>query len=348
MADSKELGVSDSAVLSEFAQEFLLSAQRTALLYHLTYLHLGTFPKLGRQIRKRALETQMLFESSEAVLMKCEGTSSNLVTCLFPGLKQAIEMNKPKLAVTYLEKTKTWIDDIIRAVDDIVKRYDEQNQRVAECTSDVIQEQNETEVRQTQQSVEMKRVETAVANLEEELEKNAKDIEEIEKEIQEKNREIKKYIVKVSIKKNSVGILSSLVPHFPSFINSIYNAITAPGVDGKKYDLTVELSRLTSEKRKLQNKEAKLNVELIDLQLKLDRSNIKQGLIQASPSHLKNVHYCLSQIQKILVQLKKFWEKMGCELERLKNKTFVDEALVDDPDMKDQFLQSIEMAVKVI
>lgn len=43
-----------------------------------------------------------------------------------------------------------------------------------------------------------------------------------------------------------------------------------------------------------------------------------------------------------------FWEKVGCELERLKNKTFVDEALIDDPDMRDQFLQSIEMAVKVI
>ncbi|KAK7156033.1 hypothetical protein R3I94_006186 [Phoxinus phoxinus] len=122
MAESKELVVSDSAVLSEFAQEFLLSAQRTALLYHLSYLHLGNFPKLERQIRERALETQMLFESSEAVLKKCVGTSSNLVTSLFPGLKDSVKMNKPKVAVGYLEKTKTWIDDIIKAVDDIVER----------------------------------------------------------------------------------------------------------------------------------------------------------------------------------------------------------------------------------
>ncbi|XP_077061428.1 uncharacterized protein LOC143714229 [Siphateles boraxobius] len=346
MAESKELIVSDFSWSPEFVQDLHTSAERTALLYHLSYRCLGSIPKLERLIREQAVETQLLFGSSETVLMKCVGTSSNLVTSLFPGLKQAIEMNKPKLAVTYLEKTKTWIDDIIRAVDDIVNRYDQQNQRVAECISDVIQEQNETEVRQTQQSVEMKRVETAVANLKEELEKNAKDIEEIEKTNQMKNSEIQKCAVNVSRKKHSVGILSSLVPHTPSFINSIYNAITAPGVDDKKYDLSVELSRLTSEKRKLQNKEAKLNVELIDLQLKLDSSNIKQGLIQASVVHLKDVHSCLSEIQKILVQLKKFWEKVEFMLERLKNKHFVNEFLTDDHDTRNQFLQSIEIAIK--
>ncbi|CAM4724379.1 unnamed protein product [Leuciscus chuanchicus] len=346
MAESKELIVTDFSWSPECVQDLHTSAERTALLYHLSYLCLGSIPKLEHLIREQAIGAQLLFGSTEAVLVKCVGTSSNLVTSLFPGLMQAVQLNKPNLAVKYLEKTKTWIDDIIRAVDDIVKRYDQQNQSVAACTSDVIQEQNETEERQTRQSVEMERVKTAMANLEEELEKNAKDIEEIEKNNQMKNSEIQKCTVNVSGKNHSVGILSSLVPHFPSFINSIYNAITAPGVDGKKHDLSVELSRLTSEKRKLQNKENKLHVELIDLQLKLDSSNIKQGIIQASPSHLKNVQSCLSQIQKILVQLKTFWEKVGCELESLKNKTFVDEALIDDPDMRDQFLQSIEIAVK--
>ncbi|XDV48119.1 hypothetical protein PO909_017593, partial [Leuciscus waleckii] len=330
-----ELIVTDFSWSPECVQDLHTSAERTALLYHLSYLCLGSIPKLEHLIREQAIGAQLLFGSTEAVLMKCVGTSSNLVTSLFPGLMQAVQLNKPNLAVKYLEKTKTWIDDIIRAVDDIVKRYDQQNQSVAACTSDVIQEQIETEVRQTRQSVEMERAKTAMANLEEELEKNAKDMEEIEKNNQMKNSEIQKCTVNVSGKKHSVA-----------FINSIYNAITAPGVDGKNYDLSVELSRLTSEKRKLQNKENKLHVELVDLQLKLDSYNIKQGFIQASPSHLKNVQSCLSQIQKILVQLKTFWEKVGFELERLKNKTFVDEALIDDPDMRDQFLQSIEIAVK--
>ncbi|KAK7156032.1 hypothetical protein R3I94_006185 [Phoxinus phoxinus] len=346
MTESKELIVNDFSWSPEFVQDLDTSAERTALLYHLSYLCLGSIPKLERLIREQAIGTQLLFGSSEAVLMKCVGTSSNLVTSLFPGLMKAVNMNKPVLAVSYLEKTKTWIDDIIRAVDDIVKRYDQQSQSVAACTSDVIQEQNESEERRTQLSAKMKRVETDVADLEEELKKTAKDIEEIEKKNLIKNSETQKCAVNVSRQNQSVGILSSLVPHVPSFINSIYNAITGPGVDGKTLDLNVELSRLTSEKRKLQNEEGKLHVKLIDLQLKLDSSNLKQGVIQASVVHLKDVHSCLSQIQKILVQLKKFLENVGSLLERLKNKHFVNEFLIDDPDMRDQFLQSIEIAVK--
>lgn len=57
-----------------------------------------------------------------AVFSQCVGTSSNLVTSLFPMLMKAVEKNKPVLAVKYLEKARAWINDIIRAVDDMVKR----------------------------------------------------------------------------------------------------------------------------------------------------------------------------------------------------------------------------------
>ncbi len=70
MADCKELVSSDCTWSPEFIQELLPSAERTALLYHLSYLRLGNFPKLERLIRERAVETQMLFGSSEAVLLK--------------------------------------------------------------------------------------------------------------------------------------------------------------------------------------------------------------------------------------------------------------------------------------
>ncbi|ROI50558.1 hypothetical protein DPX16_0591 [Anabarilius grahami] len=119
-----KLVISESSWSPEFIQELLPSAERTALLYHLSFLCLGGFPKLERKIRDQAIETQMLFGSSEAVLLKCAGTSSNLVTSLFPILIKAVEKNKPKLAVIYLEKARTWIKDIIRAVDDMVERCD--------------------------------------------------------------------------------------------------------------------------------------------------------------------------------------------------------------------------------
>jgi len=53
-----------------FFQELLPSAERTALLYHLSYLCVAKFPKLERVLRECALETQNLFASSEALLQK--------------------------------------------------------------------------------------------------------------------------------------------------------------------------------------------------------------------------------------------------------------------------------------
>ncbi|MCI4382211.1 hypothetical protein PGIGA_G00260930 [Pangasianodon gigas] len=60
----------NSIVRADFIQQLLPSAERTALLYHLTFLSLGGFPKLERLIRDQAIETQLLFGSSEAVLLK--------------------------------------------------------------------------------------------------------------------------------------------------------------------------------------------------------------------------------------------------------------------------------------
>ncbi len=67
-----------------------------------------------------------------------------------------------------------------------------------------------------------------------------------------------------------------------------------------------------------------------------------------SPVHLKDVQQCLSRIQQILLQLQKFWEKVGTLLDTLKEKTFVNEDLIEElDDMKDDFLQSIKIAGEV-
>ncbi|XP_058627681.1 cytolytic toxin-alpha-like [Onychostoma macrolepis] len=215
----------DSILKADFIQELLPSAERTALLYHLAFLSLGGFPQLERLIRDQAIETQLLFRSSEALLMKCVGTSSNLVTSLFPMLKQAVEKNKPVLAVRYLMEAKELIKDIVAQVDDTVKRYDRHNQSVQTCTSDVYREQNKAE------------------------EKKAEKFNEMKGEIPD-------------------------------------------------------------------------------------------------PEHLKEVPKCLSRIQQILIDLKKFWQNVDFILYTLKEKTFNGEELVDMEDMKDEFLSSIDDAGK--
>ncbi len=68
-----EVGNDNSILRADFIQDLLPSAERTALLYHLTFLSLGEFPKLERVIRDQAIETQLLFGSSEALLQKVWG-----------------------------------------------------------------------------------------------------------------------------------------------------------------------------------------------------------------------------------------------------------------------------------
>ncbi|XP_067234454.1 uncharacterized protein [Chanodichthys erythropterus] len=321
---------SDSQLSPEFIQELLPSAERTALLYHLSFLCLGGFPKLERMIRDQAIETQMLFGSSEAVLLKCAGTSSNLVTSLFPVLIKAVEKNKPKLAVIYLEKARTWIKDIVRAVDDMVKRYDKQTQNVKTCTSDVYQEQKETEEKITKHSDEMKGLEDALVKLKEELMKNDSDMEEIEKRIEKSTQELHHLII--NNRSYGYSILWGLFSFRRRYNNDAILAKQA------------ELNSLVSEKNSLRNQGWNIKIKQTDLQLKLANCKIQQGVIP-SPVHLKEVQTCLDQIRHILVDLKKFWEKVGVTLETLKDKTFVGDKLIEYlEDMKEEFLNSIEDA----
>ncbi|KAK9952872.1 hypothetical protein ABG768_016902 [Culter alburnus] len=330
MADSRELVVSGSSWSPEFIQELLPSAERTALLYHLSFLCLGSFPKLERMIRDQAIETQMLFGSSEAVVLKCVGTSSNLVTSLFPILIKAVEKNKPKLAVIYLEKARTWISDIIRAVDDMVTRYDHQAQSVKTCTSDVFEEQNQTEGKLMKQTVEMKALEDALVKLELELKKNVSDMEEIDKKIEKNTQELQDLI-----KKNG--------NYRYSFFWGLFS-FDRPYNDAAIRAKQAELTPLVHEKDSLRNKGWNIKIKQTDLQLKLANCKIQQGVIP-SPVHLKEVQKCLDQIRQILVDLKKFWEKVSVTLETLKDKTFVGEDLIEElEDLKEEFLNSIEDA----
>ncbi|XP_067234008.1 uncharacterized protein [Chanodichthys erythropterus] len=330
MADSKELVASGSSWSPEFIKELFPSAERTALLYHLSFLCLGKFPQLERKIREQAIETQMLFGSSEAVLLKCAGTSSNLVTSLFPILIKAVEKNKPKLAVIYLEKAKTWIKDIVRAVDDMVKRYDHQAQSVGKCTSDVFKEQDATKLKITKKTDEMNALEDALAKLETELEKNVSDMGEMEKRIEKSTQELHHLII--NNRSYGYSFLWGLFSYRRSYNDDAILAKQA------------ELNSLVSEKNSLRNQGWDIKIKQTDLQLKLANCKIQLGVIP-DPDHLTEVQKCLDQIRHILVDLNKFWEKVGVTLETLKDKTFVGDKLIEYlEDMKEEFLHSIEDA----
>ncbi|KAL1247786.1 hypothetical protein QQF64_023162 [Cirrhinus molitorella] len=343
MADSKEDVITSR---SDFIQELLPFAQRTALLYHLSYLCLANFPKLEEELRKCSVETQLLFGSSEALLRECEATSKNLVFTVLPVLIVAVEANNNVLAIKCLEKARAWITEIINRVKEMVNRYENLIQSVASCTSDVILEKAETEQQTKETSLEIEAQEKVVSDLEVELKKNADELGQIEQKIQEKQQAMQSYLIDASNTNNGLTILAVLVPFVGIIVKSIYDAVTGPDVAAKTQALSNEISNLYTEKSSLRNKEWNIQVKLTDAQRKLASMKIEQGSIP-SPVHLTEVQTCLTRIHQNLIQLLKFWESVCVMLEALKDKTFATENFLEEYDLKDIFLTSIRTAIQL-
>ncbi|KAK9952869.1 hypothetical protein ABG768_016899 [Culter alburnus] len=339
--DGKDL-VSDSTSCPEFIQELLPSAERTALLYHLSYLCLGNFPELEAVIREGALQTQLLFGSSEALLLKCVGTSENFVTSLLPSLKVAVEKNKPELALKFLEKAKEWISNIIMNVKEIVKRYEKHNHDLCDMNSDIITVKKETEKKQQQQTSEMKELQKIIDGLKEKHLNISEEIEDYERKIEEKNTEIRELISR--IRETNFNMYSMIVPFVDSIISHIYKTIESTPEKDQLRALHADLSETIEAQKRLKEEEWEIQVKLMENELKLAKLQTENGQMLSVRS-LDEVRKHLSQIQKILVQLQKFWEKVGSKLDTLKERTFAGEIWIEDlTDMKEEFLESIYAA----
>ncbi|KAL6485518.1 hypothetical protein MHYP_G00049100 [Metynnis hypsauchen] len=342
MANSKEVAFA-SSLSPAFIEELLSSSQQVCLLYHISYLCLAKFPKLERLLRMRAVENQLLFVSSEAVLLKCVGTSKNLVSSLFPMLIHAVEKNKPALAVKYLEKARTWITEIIHEVEKMADRYDTHNRDVATTTSDVVTEKKETEKRLSQLSKEIKAMTEEIEKLDAELKKTTEELTKTEKMIDERNRELQNLVRDAAAKSSCLSIFAAVVPFIGPIVKAIYEAKTSPEIAEQTKALESELNRLTADKISLKQKELNLQVQAVDRQSKLAKLQINKGTIP-EPTHLGEVQRFLTKIQNILIALKLFWENINSMLGTIKDKTFVHEELIDDPVFKEVFVKSIQTA----
>ncbi|XP_035385045.1 uncharacterized protein LOC118241840 [Electrophorus electricus] len=248
---------------------------------------------MERLLKKRAVETQLLFGSSEALLLKCMGTSHTLVSSLFPMLIHAIEKNKPTLAVRYLEKARTWIGELIADVDKMVQSYVQHNGDVATTTSDIITEKANTEAKSEQLSKEVQEMEGAIKTLEEKLAGVRNELEDTKRKIDAKNLELESYVRDVTSKSSGLGIFAAIVPFIGPIVKSIYDAATSPAAAAKIKALENQLNQLTSQKTALMNQQWSIEVQQIDLQMKLAKVKIDKGSIP-SPVHLNEVQRYLT------------------------------------------------------
>ncbi|XP_056090321.1 uncharacterized protein si:dkey-7i4.24 [Rhinichthys klamathensis goyatoka] len=327
-----------------FVEDLLPAAEKTALLYRLSYLCLASFPSLERLIRRRAVETQLLFGSSDATMLKCILTSENLVQSLFPMLANAVEKNKPVLAVKFLGKARVWIKDIITDVDRIVEKYDLHNKDVASSTSDVVKEKKDTDKKITEQDHKLKQTEKTLDDLKSELQKTTQELDETEKKINRKIQEIQVFARSITKASRGLGIFAAIVPFVGLIVKSIYKAVRDPGNVARMKALEAELNRLLAEKTALRQKQWQVQLKIVDGQMKVAKASFERNSIP-DPVHLKDVQSGLTKIQAILIQLKHFWESVAQMLDYLEQKTFVGEDLIEDlAELKDEFLASIKSA----
>ncbi|TRY55321.1 hypothetical protein DNTS_009029 [Danionella cerebrum] len=327
-----------------FVQELLPVAEKTALLYHLSYLCLAGFSNLERILRSRAVETQLLFGSSDATMVKCILTSDNMVTTLFPMLLTVVDKNRPDLAVKYLNKAKVWIKDIIADVNKIVERYVVHNNDVASSTSDVIKEKNDTDQKIIAQSQEIVQMENTLKDLKGKLEATAQEMAAIEEKINLKTNEIYDYTKSSQEVSKGLSILSAIVPFVGSIIQSIYGAVKDPEQIAKIQALESEMKVLSDEKTSLGQKHWQIELEIIDWQMKLAQASFELNSIP-DPVYLDEVQKSLSKIQGILGQLKNFWENVGNMLDYLEQKTFIGQEMIEDLDLlRDEFVKAVSAA----
>lgn len=343
MADSK-LAVTQWS--PSFVEDLLPAAEKTALLYHLSYLCLANFPNLERIIRSRAVETQLLFGSSDAAILKCILTSENLVQSLFPMLTTAVEKNKPVLAVKYLAKARDWIKDLIKDVDRIVEKYELHTKDIASSTSDVVREKSDTDKKIAEQDQELNAIENTLNVLKSELQNTNAELAQTEKKISNKTQEIQAFAKSISQTSKGLGIFAAIVPFVGLIIKSIYDAVKSPEQAAQMKALEAELNNLIADKTALKQKHWQLQLQTIDWQMKAAKASFDRSSIP-DPIHLSEVQGSLTKIQEILIQLKNFWESVAQMLDYLEQRTFVGEDLIEDlKELKDEFLKSITAAIE--
>ncbi|KAL4604995.1 hypothetical protein GN956_G25365 [Arapaima gigas] len=329
---------------AESIVEMLPSAQKTALLFHQSYLCMANFPELERLIRSRATDSQQLFSSSAALLLQCVSTSDNMVNTLIPMLKKAIEKNKPVLAVKYLEKARRWIEDVIDRVDETVKKYEKLDKEVGSTASDVISTKIQTEAKKTETNKEAKSVTEEMKKVEERLKNMRTKVEKVERDIENEQSKLEKLVQDIASRNRKFGIAAAVVPIIGWLVDTCQKLINEPGDNAAIQTLKMKLKQLGQEKQLLVQEEWKLESDMRPVRMELSKLNKTLGTIPDT-GDLNEVQKCLSRIQQMLLKLKAFWEGVGVMLENLQQKTFAGEDMLEDlEEWKDDIITSLDSA----
>uniref|UniRef100_UPI0037E7BBB7 putative leucine-rich repeat-containing protein DDB_G0290503 n=1 Tax=Semicossyphus pulcher TaxID=241346 RepID=UPI0037E7BBB7 len=328
----------------QFLQELVPAAEKTALLFEISYLCLAKFPELEKLIRSNAVEVQMAFNTSDTLLMQCISTSENMVNILFPMLMKAVEKEKATVAIKFLEKARQWIQDIIREVQDMVDEYGKLNRDVASATSEVNTTKVKTDAEKAKLTNELKALQDQVAHFDSLVKEKQSALDNNEKAIEAATQELQKIVSDIASRNRKFGIVAAVIPFIGAIIDAAQRSINS-GDDKRRLEMARDnLNDLRGRRAELSRDEGLAQTTLMHWQFQLTKGSFDLGAVP-DPVHLPEVQQNLTRIQQILLQLRSFWEKIEKLVQDLKQKTFSGEDLVDVlDDFKAEFLESIELA----
>lgn len=326
-----------SAISPKFTTDLLPAAERTALLFQLSYLYLAGYPELEELIRKRALKSRLLFVSSERVMFKCLCTSDNLVKSLFPILKVAVQKNKTEMAKTYLAKAQDWISEIITAAKEMVAGYNKESTALSSTTSTIYNKK----IKETRMTGEMTKLKKQLEALQEQLEKIKKNLEAKQADINEATSKCDQQIQHMATYDKELAARHTFSFGFFWWRSAVKTHDTNGNILDK---LDHILQKHMSDMDQLKREEQQVQNTIMAIAMKLMTLELEQGSIP-SPEHLEEVKRCLVRIQDVLIQILRFWEHVGEMLKKLEQQTFSGKELMDDlKDFKEIFLDSITTA----
>ncbi|XP_063078703.1 uncharacterized protein LOC134468758 [Engraulis encrasicolus] len=345
MSQSKDMQTFSPVLSPSFIADLLPAAERTALLFQLSYLYLAGFTELEKMIRERALSARLLFVSSEKVMFKCLCTSDNLVKTLFPILKVAVQKCRVDMAKTYLAKAQDWITEIIEDAQKMVDGYTNENKELSNSTSTIYEKKEEKRV-----------LNEKMKAVDDQLKQFKSQLQTIDSQIASKQQQVNGASGRVD---QQISHMASCDKRFAARTTFCFGFISwTCGPSDAEIAATRNSNRDTlnqlhqvlqghmQEVRNLRQREQQVQTNLMAKKMELVDLELKDGSIP-SPEHLEEVKYCLVRIQSVLVQILRFWNHVSEILKKLEQQTFAGTDLLEDLEFfKEIYLYSICEAEK--
>ncbi|XP_006011726.1 uncharacterized protein LOC102357752 [Latimeria chalumnae] len=325
--------------------KFLPAAEKVALLFNLSYLHLANFPELEALIRSNVVESQHLFLNSSNLLLQCGVTSRNIVDSLFPVMKIGAENNDLELAQNALYMTLKWTQEMYDQTKEVKEGYQNLSTSISNNTSKVVDTKRTTETAHAETSDKVKLIKEKKEKQENKYKKAEQLLDNKEKEINQANDDLNNLLNKIAEENRKYAIVAAAVPLIGLIVYGFKRLIDDPKEQREVQIAEKKVKDLEIEKNKSQIDCNNLEVQVFNTSMELVKEKAKNKGLVGDISHLNEVQKILTKVEAIIEDIMNFWQQAGIRLKSMEQKTKSSSLFFKDlQKYKKPFLEAIEVA----